>query len=100
MQIGNHERRTWFTPISAFLPSLDATYSFTFRHKATRSPNLRPSSASGALSPSLLACPHHFVQVGRWPNFENAAVLQGWMLRHELYRMIHIARLKNENAAE
>ena len=60
----------------------------------------RPSSACSVLSPSLLTCLHDFVQVRRWPNPENAAVLQGRMLRHELYSMIHVPRLKDENAAE
>lgn len=58
------------------------------------------SSACSVLSPSLLTCLHHFVQVRRWPNLENAAVLQGRMLRHELYSMIHVPRLKDANAAE
>jgi hypothetical protein len=44
------------------------------------------------LSPSLLTCLQHFVQVRRWPNLENAAALQGRMRRHELYSMIHIPR--------
>src|SRR5215472_9066338 len=60
----------------------------------------RPSSACGGLSPSLLTCLHDFVHVRRWPNLENVAVLQGRMVRHELYSMIHVPRLKDENAAE
>src|SRR6478672_5201916 len=58
------------------------------------------SSARSVLSPSLLTCLHHFAQVRRWPNLENAAVLQGRMLRDELYSMIHVPRLEDENAAE
>jgi hypothetical protein len=65
-----------------------------------RSFSVRPSSACSVLSPSLLTCLHHFVQLRRWPNLENAAVLQGRMLRHELYSMTHIPRLKDENTAE
>jgi len=62
--------------------------------------SVRPSSVCNVLSPSLLTCLHDFVQVRRWPNLENAAVLQGRMLRHELYSVIHVPRLKDENAAE
>src|SRR4030095_13414134 len=62
--------------------------------------SVRPSSACSVLSPSLLTCLHHFGQVRRWQNLKNAAVLQGRMLRHELYSMIHVPRLKDENAAE
>src|SRR5215475_6143970 len=62
--------------------------------------SVSPSSACSVLSPSLLTCLNHFVHVRRWPNLENAAVLQGRMLRHELYSMIHVLRLKDENAAE
>jgi hypothetical protein len=56
---------------------------------------VRPSSACSVLSPSLLTCLHQFVQVRRWPNLENAAVLQGRMLRHELYSVIHVPHLKD-----
>src|SRR5258708_15741318 len=59
-----------------------------------------PPSSRGILSPALLTCLHHFVHVRRWPNLENVAVLQGRMLRHELYSMIHVPRFKDENAAE
>jgi len=55
--------------------------------------SVRPSSTCSFLSPSLLTCFHHFVHVRRWPNLENVAVLQGRMLRHELYSMIHVPRL-------
>jgi hypothetical protein len=51
------------------------------------------------LSPSLLTCFHHFVQV-RWPNLKKDSVLRGRMLRHELYCMIQVPRFKDENAAE
>src|SRR5579884_27446 len=53
-----------------------------------------------SLSASLLTCLHEFVQVRRWPNLENVAVRQGWMLRHELHSVVHVSRLKDENAAE
>src|SRR5580700_12040776 len=48
----------------------------------------------------MLTCLHDFVHVPRWPNLENVAVRHRRMLRHELYRMIHVPRLKDENAAE
>src|ERR1700684_4459958 len=60
---------------------------------------LAPSSR-GIFSPPPFACLHHFVQIRRWTYLENAAVLQGRVLHHELYRMIHVLRLKDENAAE
>src|SRR5215472_11502840 len=59
-----------------------------------------PSSACSLLSPSLLTCLHDFAHVPCRPNLENVAVFQGRMLRHELYGMIHVPRLKDENAAE
>src|SRR5262245_56568789 len=65
-----------------------------------RSFSVGPRSACSVFSPSLLTCLNHFVHVRYWPNLENAAVLQGRMLRHELYSMIHVPRLKDENAAE
>jgi len=48
----------------------------------------------------VLTCLHHFVHVHGWPNLEHAAVLQGRMLHHELYSMIHVPRHKDANAAE
>src|SRR5262249_25331380 len=62
--------------------------------------SVRPSSACSLLPPSLLTCLHQFVHVRSRPNLENVAVLQRRMLRHELYSMIHVPRLKDENAAE
>src|SRR5262245_37250702 len=62
--------------------------------------SVRPSSAWSVLSPSLLTCLHDFVHVSRWPNLENVAIRHRRMLRHELYSMIHVPRLKDENAAE
>src|SRR5262245_40369030 len=59
----------------------------------------RPSACS-VLSPALLTCLHQFVHVRRWPNLENVAIRQRRMLRHELYSMIHVPRLKDENTAE
>jgi hypothetical protein len=57
-------------------------------------------STCRVLSSSLLTCLHDFVHVPRWPNLENVAVRQRRMLRHQLYSMIHVPRLKDENAAE
>src|SRR5271166_840670 len=59
-----------------------------------------PSSARRVLSPSLLARIHDFAHVPGWPNLENVAIRQRRMLRHELYSLIHVPRLKHENAAE
>src|SRR6266404_438664 len=52
------------------------------------------------LSPPLLTCLYQFVHVERRANLENAAVLHGRMLGHELYSMIHVPRREDENAAE
>jgi hypothetical protein len=57
-------------------------------------------STCRVLSSLLLTCLHDFVHVPRWPNLENVAIRQRRMLRHELYSMIHVPRLKDENAAE
>src|SRR5215813_90850 len=62
--------------------------------------SVTPCSACNVLSPALLTCLHQFIHVRRGPNLENVAVLQGRMLRHELYSMIHVPRLKDEYAAE
>src|SRR5689334_11140648 len=59
-----------------------------------------PPSARSVLSPPLLACLDEFAHVRGWPNLENVAIRQRRMLRHELYRMIHVPRLEDENAAE
>ena len=58
-----------------------------------------PSSACSVLSSSLLACLDDFIHVRCWPNLENVAVSQRRMPADELYSMIHVPRLKNENAA-
>ena len=50
--------------------------------------SVTPCSACSVLSPSLLGCLHDFIHVRRGPNLKNVAVLQGRMLRHELYSMI------------
>src|SRR5580704_10677278 len=60
----------------------------------------RPSSACSILAPPLLTCLQDFVHVRYWPDLENAAVLQGRMLRDELHSMIHVPRFKNENTPE
>jgi hypothetical protein len=62
--------------------------------------SLRPPSSRGGHSPPLLTLLDEFVHVSYWPNLEDVAVRQRRMLRHELYSMIHIPRLKDENAAE
>src|SRR5215470_13110280 len=62
--------------------------------------SVTPCSACSVLSPALLTCLHQFIHVRRGPNLENVAVLQGRMLRHELYSMIHVPRLKDEYATE
>ena len=58
------------------------------------------SSSRGILSPSLLTCFHDFAHVSRWSYLPQRPVLQGRMLRHELYSMIHVPRLKHAKAAE
>src|ERR1051326_2426762 len=50
--------------------------------------------------PSLLTCLDNFAHVPHWPNLENIAERRRRMLRHELHSMIHVPRLKDENAAE
>src|SRR5262249_19966927 len=62
--------------------------------------SVTPCSACSVLSPALLTCLHDFVHVRRGPNLKNVAVRQGGMLRNELYRMIHVPRLEDENTAE
>src|SRR5262249_52942887 len=57
-------------------------------------------SACSVLSPALLTCLHQFIHVRCGPNLENVAIRQRRMLRHELHSMIHVSRLKDENAAE
>src|SRR5437660_12661620 len=58
------------------------------------------SSSRVILSPPLLARLHDFAHAPRWPNLENVAIRQSRMLADELYSMIHVPRLKDENAAE
>src|ERR1700692_2425929 len=62
--------------------------------------SVTPCSACSVLSPALLTCLHNFVHVPGWPNLENVAIRQSRMMRHELYSMIHVPRLKDENATE
>src|ERR1700733_363651 len=62
-------------------------------------PSWLPSSRC-ILSSSPLAFFYHFVQIRRWPYLKSVAVLEGRMLRHKLYSMIQVPRLKDENAAE
>ena len=57
-------------------------------------------SSPGILSAPPLAGFFYFAQVADWTNLPNAAVFQGRMLRHELYRMIHVPRLEDSDAAE
>src|SRR6202045_1020327 len=70
------------------------------RHDRDHSSYFGSLSTCLVLSSSLLTCLHDFVHVPRWPNLENVAIRQRRMLRHELYSMIHVPRLKDENAAE
>src|SRR5580692_6919466 len=63
-------------------------------------PSVTPCSACSVLSPALLACLDDFVHVPGGPNLENISIRERRMLRHELYSMIHVPRLKDENAAE
>src|SRR5215472_2790478 len=70
---------------------------YAFDKEAT---SVESFSACNVLPPSLLTCLHEFIHVRRRPNLEKVAVLQRRMLRHELYSMIHVPRLKDENAAE
>src|SRR5947208_593820 len=58
------------------------------------------SSSRVILSPPLLARLHDFADVRRWTYLENVAIGQRRMLADELYSMIHVPRLKDENAAE
>src|SRR5260370_36065060 len=62
--------------------------------------SVTPCSACSVLSPALLACLHDFIHVRRWPNLEHVAIRQSRMLADELYSMIHVPRLKDDNAAE
>src|ERR1700744_4001918 len=49
--------------------------------------------------PALLACLHEFAQVACRANLPRT-IPGSWMLAHELDCMIHVPRLKDENAAE
>src|SRR5215470_19782795 len=62
--------------------------------------SVTPCSACSVLSPALLTCLHQFIHVRRGPNLENVAIRQRRMLADELHSMIHVPRLKDENAAE
>src|ERR1700728_97023 len=62
--------------------------------------SVTPCSACSVLSSALLTCLHQSIHVRRWPNLENVAIRQRWMLADEQYSMIHVPRLKDENAAE
>src|SRR6202045_3382686 len=70
------------------------------RHDRDHSSYFGSLSTCLVLSSSLLTCLHDFVHVPRWPNLENVAIPQRRMLADELYSMIHVPRLKDENAAE
>jgi hypothetical protein len=52
------------------------------------------------LSSWLLACQNDFAHVLHWPYLESVAKRQRRMLADELYSVIHVPRLKDENAAE
>jgi hypothetical protein len=69
-------------------------------HDRDHSSDFGSLSTCRVLSSSLLTCLHDFVHVPRLPNLENVATRQRQMLSHELYSMIRVPRLKDENAAE
>src|ERR1700677_799085 len=60
---------------------------------------LRRSAGCG-LSPSLFACLQDLAHIPSWTNLEDAAVLHRRVLRHKLERLVHVARLEDQNAAE
>src|SRR5271170_4218952 len=62
-------------------------------------PSWQPSSRDG-LSPSLLARLNDFIHIANRTYLEYRPILQGRMLRQELNGMIHVPRLKHENAAK
>src|ERR1700741_3376792 len=96
LQITYHGRRDREWPFSAARVQIRTPIRFPF----PRGFPTWPPSSRGILSPSPLALSHESAYIRRWPNLENAAVFQGRMLRNELYSMIHVPRLKDENAAE
>ena len=62
--------------------------------------NLELCSGCNGMSPPLLARLHDFAHVPCRPNLERGAERQSRMLADELDSMIHVTRLKGENAAE
>src|ERR1700757_2380582 len=63
--------------------------------------SVRPCSACSVLSPSLLTCLQHFVQVRSRPYLDRSeSILKAWKLRNKLNGVIEVSRLKNEKAAE
>ncbi len=62
--------------------------------------SVSPSSARSGPFPSLLAFLYEVIHVRRWPDLKNVAIGQRRMLADELYSMIHVPRLKDQNAAE
>src|SRR5580692_5719070 len=58
------------------------------------------ASARSVLAPPLLACLLDFAHVPNWSYLPQRPELQGRMLRHQLYSMIHVPRLKHAKAAE
>src|SRR5262245_47472512 len=65
-------------------------------------PVTKSSSKAASLrvidAPPLLTRLHDFADVRRWTHLENVAIGQCRMLRHELYSVIHVPCLKDENA--
>ncbi len=82
------------------MSALACSQQWTVRFADSAGDKAEPYSAGSVLSPPLLACLDDFAHVPGWPNFENVAIRQRRMLRHELYRMIHVPRHKDENAAK
>ena len=81
----------------------DVTFILSIVHPivaAHRKNRQQLSSACSVLSPSLLTCLLDFVHISCRPNLPNGAKRERRMLADELYSMIHVPRLKNNNAAE
>src|SRR5215813_271156 len=101
---GNITSNLWFATVDgsrvAALSTARGSLGACGRFLDSSSDKAEPSSACSVLSPPLLACLHDFAHVPNWPNLENAAKRERRMLRHELYRMVHVPRLKDKNAAE
>src|SRR5579871_2761929 len=69
-------------------------------HPAICGPPDSVSSAGNVPSAPLLTCLDDFAHITYGANFENSAELQGGMVRHQLVSVLHVARLKDEDAAD